>query len=285
MSIIQLHYDGDIVTDHRVSMRTLGKRLQHLQNAVDRAYLDIKFGGVWKYARMTAAGYDETEFLVQEPKEGGYLLKFLSDNPFTKEVIDRVSTALRPAIDAAMNEGEKEAKILREQVENRKNQITNNIIEPHNFKQLIEFPDKKVIRQYGDRSIVKEIDQILAILRSKSAGESTLGLTFKGERTKTFDFDREISYRFHQVVSERIIGEPVIYISKLRSLDNVNMNGKIINLENDKTATLHLQSAEDLEKVHPFLITNKEMVFIGCPLIEYGSFDPQAGDIHFIDLM
>lgn len=284
MNRIQIHFDGDIATNHQVSMRTLGRTIYHLQNALDRAYIENKYGSIWKHARMRAQDYEETTFLVQEPAEGGYVLDFLASNNVTKKIVDRLAAALTPAVEQAMQQGEDVAQSLTHQIETRKAQVDKEIIEPQNFENLINNPSKKVIRSYGDRSITKEIDQILAIVRSKYAGTSTFELVTYGTKYHKYTFNRNLSERFHDVVSKRGLGEPVLYLAKVTSLDFKNKNGKIFNVINEKTANIHFSNDADFLKVKEYLGTNKEMTFIGCPVIEYGAFDPQAGDIYFIEI-
>jgi hypothetical protein len=74
-------------------------------------------------------------------------------------------------------------------------------------------------------------------------------------------------------------------MSKVISLDSKNTNGKINNLANNRMANIHFHDLSSFLKAKKFLGTEEKMTFIGCPLIEYDSFDPQAGDIHFIDLV
>jgi len=284
MNRIQIHFDGDIAANHQVSMRTLGKTLSHLQNAMDRAYIENKYGEVWKHTRMKIADYKETEFLVQEPKEGGYILDFLADNAVSQAIVDRIASAITPALEQAMQQGEDVTHSLTQQMEIRKSQITQEIIKPIGYEELVGNPSKQVIRKYGDRSITKEIDQILAIIRSKSSGQSTFELVTHGLRSCKFLFNRNTSEKFHQIVSKRSLGEPVIYSAKVLSLDFKNQNGKISNVANNRMANIHFNNEVSFMKAKTFLGTHEKMTFIGCPLIEYGSFDPQAGDIHFIDL-
>jgi hypothetical protein len=103
MSRIRIHFDGDMASEHTISMRTLGKSLSHLQSAIDRAYLDLKYGAIWKYARLHSDDYQETQFITGISQEGGYILDFFADTQIAKNVVKRISTALRPAIDKAMN--------------------------------------------------------------------------------------------------------------------------------------------------------------------------------------
>lgn len=284
MNKIQIHFDGDIAENHQVSMRTLGRTIFHLQNALDRAYIENKYGSLWKHARMRGSDYEESTFLVQEPAEGGYVLDFLASNDVTKKIVDRLAAALGPALEQAMQDGEDVAQSLAQQVETRQMQVEKKILEPQTFEHLVNNPSQKVIRSYGDRSITKEIDQILSIIRSQHAGESTFELVMKGSKTHTFQFNRHTSEKFHRVVSKRSLGDPVIYVAKVSSLDFKNRSGKILNVTNEKTANIHFSNTGSFHKAKEYLGTNNEMTFIGCPVIEYGAFDPQAGDIHFIDI-
>lgn len=284
MNKIQIHFDGDIATNHQVSMRTLGRSIYHLQNALDRAYIENKYGSIWKHARMRAQDYDESTFLVQEPAEGGYVLDFLANNQITKKIVDRLASAITPAIEEAMKQGEDATQTIVQQIETKKTQVDKELIQLQNFENLINNPSRKIIRSYGDRSITKEIDQILAIIRSKHAGSSTFELITHGTQSHKYTFDRSLSERFHGVVSKRGIGDPVLYIAKVISLDSKNKSGKILNVINEKTANIHFTNDADFFKAKDFLGTNAEMTFIGCPIIEYGAFDPQAGDIYFIEI-
>ncbi|MFT5594469.1 MAG: putative membrane protein [Oceanicoccus sp.] len=208
MNKIQIHFDGDIAKNHQVSMRTLGRTIFHLQNALDRAYIENKYGSIWKNARMRALDYEESTFLVQEPAEGGYVLDFLANNDVTKKIVDRLASAITPALEQAMQGGEETAQSLSQQIETRKMQIEKEIIEPQTYEQLMQNPSAKVIRRYGDRSITKEVDQILSIVRSKHSGESTFELVAYGTKSHKFTFNKNISENFHSIVSKRGLGDP-----------------------------------------------------------------------------
>lgn len=53
---------------------------------------------------------------------------------------------------------------------------------------------------------------------------------------------------------------------------------------NEKLANIHFTDDPSFHKVKRYLGTDEEMTFLGCPIIEYGAFDPQAGDICFLDI-
>lgn len=287
MSEIQLHFDGDFALNHQVSIRTLGKTLSSLQSAVDRAYLDIEYGGVQKHSKVKGSEYRNTDFWVESPREGGYILKFNSPLTKSKEIINRISRAILPAYDLALEQGELETSRIVKQVLIRKTQIREKLVIPEEFdisKEIV--PEQQTLHSYGDRSINKEVDQMVSIVRSKHSGNSTLELQLVSNDTTNFEFNLENSKRFHQVVANRVLGKQVIYQARVISLDNKNLNGKIFNFSSKKESKILFSDNSDFLKVYPYL-KDKEtyMHFIGCPLFEYGAFDKYAGDIYFIDLI
>lgn len=284
MSLVQIHFDGDIAVNHQVSMRTLGKTLTHLQNSMDRAYLEQHYGQLWKFAKMRQEFYSEVELLVQEPKEGGYVLDFLSSNPVTKAVINRVSNAVNGAVEASKQSGLDKATKIEDSLSTRIAQVESGILVPKDLQTMIDNPDESVIRRYGDRAISREIDQILSIIRAGHAGDSTFELLLSGDRSAKFEFNKESAGRFHSTVSRKELGEPVLYSATISSLDRHNNNGKIYNSITEKVANIHFFNEDFLEMAMPFFQEKKEMLFVGSPLIEYGAVDPNAGDIYFIKL-
>jgi hypothetical protein len=280
-SMVSIHFDGDIVENHQIPMRILGKTISSIQTALDRAYLDIKHEGVWKYARMSQEDYVVTDFLVQAPKEGGYILDFFSKVRKSKQIVDRVSSA----IDQAIKETKVKYDAIADQIDRRKLQISKKLVEPIRFKDILKKANNQVFREYGDRSITKEIDQVLSTIRSDYAGESTLALGMNGSSSHVFDFNKSKSKEFHGAVSRRSLSVPVSYSGKLEALDTKNFVGKFVNDETGRTSILHLQSEKDIMKVYPYLPPDKKMKFIGCPLLEFGSLEPYSGDIYFVDLL
>jgi hypothetical protein len=282
---LDFHYDGEIVsTDHKVDVRTLGKTLTHLQRSIDRAYLDIKRGGVYKHARIRKDEFDDALFWVGNPRIGGFRLKSYSETEFARKITNRISEALKPAFDDACREGFDRAAQIKEQIERRKGALNAGSQELLTFDQAQITQEKGIIRDYGDRSIVKEYDEILSILRSSESGKSFFDLKVKGDKTLNFNFDKKISEKFHIIVTNKIVGNPVLYKGLIRSLDVQTLTGKFINSFTKKTHVLKTADKNDVIKIRPFL-GEDNIQFVGCPIIEYGSYDLNAGDIYFIDLI
>lgn len=284
MAQVQIHFDGDITSNHQVSMRTLGKTLTHLQNAMDRAFLEKKFGALWKHAKMRSEYYKHVELLTQQPKEGGYIFPFLNADEAMLIIIDRVSSAINSAIEQSKNNGLKKSSTIQNAIAQRRIQIEKGIIEPKDFRSVYDNPDPKITRQYADRAIVREIDDILAIIRSKEAGDSSMELSLYGKGSSKFDFNREKATSFHTAISKRDLGMPLIYQAIINSMSRKNKNGKILNIVTKKESNIYFHDEESFQQVMPFFDKNVEIKFIGSPFIEYGAFDPEAGDIYFIGL-
>ncbi|WP_155984780.1 hypothetical protein [Thioalkalivibrio sp. ALE31] len=283
--IVQIRFDGDLVVDNRVSMRTLGNTLFYTQNALERAYLDIQRpGGVWKHARLKTTEREAVQFLIELPEPGSYLQRFISASELGRVIIDRASAALQTALDQATRQAEQEHRSWRDEVLSRRQQITQGTVTPRDYTDLRDNPDPRTVRAYGDKSIAKEFDNALRPIRSPSSGESQLDLTLSGTQTRTIPFDRNTSELLHQAISTRQVGDPVIYEGQLHQLDHRNKKGKFDNTANNKTTSLLFSSDDDVDKVRNLLGQNP-FAFIGCPVIEFGSFDPNAGDVLFIDLV
>jgi hypothetical protein len=156
------------------------------------------------------------------------------------------------------------------------------------YKNILDNPDNKIVRRYAARSIVKELDQLISVVRSENSGKSIIELTLESSRSYTFSFDRIASSKFHKLVSKRVLGSPIIYTGILRQLDrgtrlNPRKAAKFTNDQNGKSFILHVASQNSFDELHPFLIRDS-FSFIGCPVLEYGTFDPVAGDVFYVGL-
>ena len=266
-------------------MRTLGKTLVHLQNSMDRACLEMEYGALWKHAKMSHGLYPNVEFLVQEPREGGYVLDFLTDNPLTRKIIDRVSGAINGAVQQSMEAGLDNSENIAGSMITRKMQVEHELVKPETFQSLFTNPDPNIVRRYGDRAIVREIDQILSILRSKISGDSGFDLSLYGNNSATYEFNRSKANKFHSTIAKKQLGQAIIYSGVMKSLSWTTLKGEFVNTNTGKSAILSFVEPSDFQEVFPYFEEKTEFTFIGCPLIEYGAFDPMAGDIYYLRLV
>lgn len=281
VATVQLHFDGDIAAGHQIPIRVLGQSLLYMQKAIDRAYLDIKYGGVWKNARMKSEDYEISEFIAKVPEKGGYVFDFFSNINKATEIVDRISSAI--------NEVKLQASVqilnIKGQAQGFKVSLMNNLTKPIKFKDIFSKSNNEVTREYGYRSIAKEIDQVISPLRQDYSGDSNLVLMLTGLSAQKFEFDRSSSNRFHKVVARRTLSKPIIYNGKLKVLDKINLKGKFKNSDTGRIAIIHFENMDDLLKVHPFLGVDSEMSFIGSPIIEFGAIEPKSGDVYFLNIV
>lgn len=286
-TIITFHYDGPISPNHDISLRTLGKTLQHLQSAIDRAHLDIKHGRVWKHARPTKKDQEATNFIVGRPRDGGYILDILSGT--ASEIVKRVSNAIGTVEQSEQSDEAGETARLLQQAQDRKVSVRKAM----DFSDYIQSEDTSLTTTYGNRSIAKEIDQILSLIRAKNS-TSTLNFHFKGDDFSTdYGFNNESARAFHKTVSRRDLGNPLWVVGNVRELDGGDQftkpKGKFINAITKRMHTLHIEDESGYNMLVPYMPKrsgeSKKVRILACPVHEFGAFEPYGGDLYFLGVV
>lgn len=285
-AVFSIHFDGPIVTEHKVSLRVMANTYEHMQRAIDRAYLDTKYGSVWKHARLKQADYEQTEFLAEYPREGGIILDGIKAG--AGAIIDRINGALSVPFAKAMQQGVEEHASIMDQLPQRRQFAHARRDQLATYQDMVDHPDARVVRAYSDRSIVKEVDQIASMVKPDELNGSYVEFKLYGSHAHpVYTFDAARAKRFHEIVSRRELGEPVLIRGKIRSLDQGNkyssMKAKILNLDSNREITLHLGSEEDFFKLHPHH-TAEQVFLFASPVIEFGAYDPNGGDMYFVDV-
>lgn len=281
MSYLHLHFDGDITKNHTVSLRTLGVSLTHLQAAVNRAHLDIKYGEVWKNARLKTEDYDLTELWSRPPKEGGYIIDFINDSPNIKKTLTRIINAVTPAVEKSKSQALTTAGTLAQQSVLKSQQVSLGIFKPQSFESYMPTASQN---PYGDRAINKEIDLLISVVRAPNSGNSTIELGIGGDQSSTFKFNRTQSENFHSLVSKRVLGDPLLYSVKVMELDSTNRSSRVFNIATERQIKLHFADEANFNLIKPYLGITAPMVFIGSPIYEGGAYDAKGGDVFFIGI-
>lgn len=281
MSYLHLHFEGNITRNHTVSLRTLGRSLHHLQGAVNRAYLDVKYGEVWKNARLSTEDYAETELWSSPPRDGGFIIEFFENSPQIKQVLKRIVGAVSPAVEKSKAQAVANAGSLADQSVLREEQVRLGIIEPDSYERYEPNASK---HPYGDRAINKEIDQLISVVRHPNAGQSTIELIVAPDVATPFKFNRISSENFHSLVSRRHLGEPLIFSVKVTELDATNKSAKVTNEVNGRMIKLQYKSEAEFELIKAYLGIGAPMKFLGSPIYEGGAYDAKGGDVFFIGL-
>lgn len=289
---ISLHYDGPIAKDHRLSLRVVGGAFDNLQGAIDRAVLDVKYGSVWKNARLKRTDYPLAEFDITGFREGGFIADLKqAAGGMGPEVLNRIRSALVPGYEAALRDADEIYSSLTEQAQLRKRTLDTGAIQVKEFSTFLESADEEISGRFGDRSILKEFDQLLTPIRAKANEGSTLEISITTDRPLTLSFDALKSKSFHRVVSRRRVGNPLLIEVLVRSLDQGNefqgAKGKLKNLQTKRDFILHIADEYSFNSLLPFLVKGKrqqKVRIVASPVLEYESFDPYGGDMFFLGL-
>lgn len=290
MAIFSVHYDGPITIEHKISVRVMARTYEHMQRAIDRAYLFNKYGNVWKHARLKAADYEFVDFIAEYPREGGIILDAVkAGQRVASELIDRIGSAIAQPFEDALNGQVEEAAHIAQEMAERRNYVAQMQQRTMTFNDMLGHPPEAWARRYSDRSILKEIDQITFPLSSPKLEGSTVELLFSGTRLHpVYLFDSRIARNFHAIVARRELGPAVIVNARIRDLDRGNQyvhpKAKIQNLDSGREVTLHLANVGDAEALHPHHMQDHVQIY-ACPFIEGGGFDMQGGDLYFVGVV
>lgn len=284
---ITFHFDGPIAENHQVTIRTLGKTLDHLQNAIDRSYLDVTYGNVMKHQRLKLFEYSAVDFYALAPRDGGFIMEMVSATG--KLIADRMAAAVTAAYEKDIAHGEVEHMKLLQQAELREKLFKKNG-EAIPFNDFVAKEEKNLAKAFGDRAIAKEIDQVLSLIRADRHEGSTFELSIYGTRSHPkLEFDDKRATRFHAVVSDRRLGDPIILNIELRSLDagraNQIAHGKARNVESGVEFNFMVPTAKVFDRLARNLKRRARKVIrvIACPIYEYNAYDPNAGDVVLIN--
>lgn len=283
MPQISLTFDGGIAPESQIALRNLGRSLTHLQSAIDRAYLDVKRGDVWKHTRLSNEDYPNTVFMVGNPREGSYIVDFLSNTAWGGRIVDRISTALSPIHEMITAGGLEEVESIADQVDHRKIQLENNLIEPRSAADILDNPQLLMARRYGDKSILKEIGQILSPLASDHTPGGSIKISLQNRNTQEYEYTPALSRRFINKINEKTLAEPFLYTGKIVQIDSDILKGRFNSSHSSKKCVIHFRDIDDLMTVSPYF-NRDDISFYASPIVEYGTYDPHRGDIFFISL-
>lgn len=287
MATFSIHFDGPITTDHKVPIRVLARTYEHMQRSIDRAYLISLYGEVWKHARLTDDQYSETEFIAEYPREGGIILDAVREG--AGAIIDKIAEAIAPVYESAIRQGIAEHEEIAQQYQERLDYVNAMRRNTQTFDQLLESPPAGWTDAYSNKSIIKEIDQLVNQVSPERLDGSTVDLTLIGNKAHLpYEFDGPRAKLFHKLASKRDLAAPVIVNAIIRSLDRGNRhtkpNAKILNIATNREVVLRLQSIKDCDILHAHH-NGQPVELFACPIVEALGFDVHGGDLMFISVV
>ncbi|MEN2432780.1 hypothetical protein [Comamonas sp. F1-6] len=255
-----------------------------MQRAIDRAYLIESYGQVWKHARLTNEQYKDTEFIAEYPREGGIILDAVKEG--ANAIVDRIAAAIHPVFEEASNRAVIQSNSLARQISARKEYIQGVGARTQSFQDVIDNPPPNWASAYSNRSVIKEVDQLVKQITPEDLAGSTAEITINGEVAHLpYFFTAQTARRFHAISSKRELGAPLILKAKIRSLDRGNKttkpSAKIENLHTNRDVILHLRSIEDFNELRPFHNGEPIQIYV-CPIVEALGFDVNGGDLYYL---
>lgn len=275
-----VQFNGEFLSSEQyISLRTAGKVFKHLQAAVDRAYL-YKEGKLYKNARVSRYEYQKDIIWLGETKANCRLFEILS-NIKDLNVIDivkqRCKNINREIIDMSFQDCLDE---IREERNLYKLRVENGHVIPVQYKEFM-LKEKNIFeKRYVERAIAKEIAAIGSVVRSPAAGESSVNLSFNDDEHFIFEINRKRAEIINKVVNQRTLSDPVILLGVFRGGDIKNKKGKFDNRITGKTSNLLFATEEECIELNKY--SGSSISIIGCPVVEYGTYDTEAGDIYFL---
>ena len=141
MATFSIHYDGPITVEHKVTVRVLARTYEHMQRAIDRAYLFNRYGNVWKHARLKATDYEFVDFMAEYPREGGIILDAVKGGQrAASELIDRIGNAIAQPFEQALNGQVEEAAHIAQEIVDRREYVDRMRHRTLEFNEMLERP-------------------------------------------------------------------------------------------------------------------------------------------------
>ncbi|WP_295978876.1 hypothetical protein [uncultured Variovorax sp.] len=284
MATISIHFDGPITINHKAPIRVLANTYTHVQRAIDRAFLIETYGDVYKHQRLTSKQYADTVFLAEYPREGGIILDAFREG--AGNIVDRIAESIRPVIDRALARGLLDHSSLSAQFRDRETYVIQMRENTQNYEEVVENAPTDWKNAYSNRSIVKEIDQLVSQITPTALAGSTAEIELHGNRPHLpYRFDARTASRFHKIAAHKELGAATIVNCVIRSLDRGNKNtkpsAKIHNLNTGREQTLLCFHHGDADRLHPHHNSEPVRLYV-CPLFEALGFDVMSGDLVFI---
>lgn len=287
-----VHFDGDITLNHQLPVRVLGKTYSSMQSAIDRAYLTNKYGNIAKFSKLKSEEYIETAFIASYPREGGIWLDNRKSD--AAAIIDRINSTLSPLFEKARERGIENTASLSSQIiteTERVREISDRV--PH-FNEWSLTSREEWAFLYSNRSISKEIDQLVSQITIKNLHTSIVEIQLYGSMSyPLYSFDKRLAKAFHKIVSKRELGPPVRIDVKVTILDRGHgvryPSAKAANINNNKEFILHLPKPRDedyslIEQIHRIHDGGNYQIY-ATPIMEAGGFDVNRGDYVFLGIV
>lgn len=286
---LTLIFDGQLIKNNMISVRTISHTLPHLQRAIDKLVMYEHYGDVMKSSALSHVYYDEADLYFGSFEKGSIKIPFLSD--LLESVPKNLNSFLVSPYEKAASKLESKLTKIPDQIENAKTNIYHHNVDEITHEQLIQ--DKSGSdRKHAEVAVLKDISNMLAPLRSARAFDDTITLRNNvSGKTREFLFDQEKSKNFSKIITNQNLAKPVIYTGKLNGLEK-NGNSKMFpyagtfnSAANEQDLRLLINSDLDMNLLKKHNLSHQTIAIWASPITTYRAFDHHRGDIAFVSLL
>lgn len=285
---ISLHYSGTFEKENTLTARTVGNALSHLQRIVDKAVMFSRRGVLKKSDVLPAIWYEDADLQVQDFKKGCVTIPL--KGPLNENAISLLKGILHNPYQHAISEAPIVKYKLVENFETALNRAVNRI-EVTTHTALIENVVESS-RKYFAESVYRDFDNLISPLRSsksKAADEISIDLTSDDE-TKTYEFNKERSKRFHEIVSQKQLGQVASFNGRLTGLEETNnkdfpYKGIFLSHASKNEHKLLIRNESSLNDLRPFVAAKQlPLTILASPIVAWGAFDIEKGDLVYLKM-
>lgn len=285
---ISLHYSGVFEKNNTVTARTLGHALSNLQRIVDKAVIFAKNKSIKKGDALPAVWYSEADLEVKEFKKGCVIIPLTgSINP---EVIGLLKGVIHSPFEQAISDDEIHKRTISDSLPNAFNRAEYKI-DLISHEQLLA-NSSEMDKKYFAEAIYRDFDNLISPLRSSKIIDTDLisiELT-NASGTKEFEFNKEVSTKFHKIVSMKQLGPLISYSGRLTGLLETKSKqfpytGVFYSSASKCEHKLLISNEEGASQLRMYN-TNKKLplTILACPISAWGAFDERKGDIVFLKI-
>lgn len=147
-------------------------------------------------------------------------------------------------------------------------------------------------KKYFAEAVYRDFDNLISPLRSsKSKNTDQISIELSNiDGTIEFEFDKEISKRFHEIVSQKQLGQVVSFNGRLTGLEETKSKdfpykGIFLSHASKNEHKLLIRNESGLNELRPYVAVKQlPLTILASPIIAWGAFDVEKGDLVYLKM-
>ncbi|PZW44391.1 hypothetical protein [Pseudomonas sp. URMO17WK12:I2] len=283
---ITLKFDGTLAPQNGVSLRTISYTVPHIQRAIDKSVYFLHFEELRKFSTLPMHLHSDADLYIYALEKGSLKFPFFSD--LAKEVPDLFNAFMSKPYEEAAHEVIIPGTIMQTDLETNKIHAAMGNLDYVTQEQMLakEAMHKKA---YAQSAVMKDMSLALGVVRVTPG--AILALEVDSEKgAKSYEFDQNNASRFARLTTTKRLEDAVVYNGRITGLERQRGNArfefaaKFLSRATGTESKILISNYDDAMKLHPYNLTDKDVLIWAAPISTYGSFDPVRGDLVFVDM-